>query len=81
MKNKIKVVLIMLLASTVLLGGTSVAYYNTKKFGFDENAKVISRDNEKFSFMDFDFYYEDINQYVEKFNEFTPATPYSVVLS
>lgn len=80
MKTKIQIFLIIFLSLTMLIGGTGIAYYNTKRFGFDENAKIISRDNEKFSFMDFDFYYEDIEQYMDKLSEFAPNTPYSVAL-
>lgn len=70
MKRKIAAILC---CAVVALGaGTSVAYYNTKSFGFDENTKVITYDEEKISFMDFEIYYKDISDFIDKVGTVVP---------
>ncbi len=75
-----KVFLIFFCAAIVFGAGTSIAYYNTKSLGFDENAKIVSTDNEKFTIMDFDFYYKDINEFYNKLESFLPEKSYSIAL-
>ncbi len=70
---KKKITAIFLCAAVVLLAGTGVAYKNTKTFGFDENAKVFSYDEEKFSFMDYDIYYESIENFIDKAKTVIPT--------
>lgn len=67
-----KIIAIMCCAVIVLGGGLSVAYYNTKSFGFDENAKVLSYDDEKISLLDFNIYYNDISSLIEKVGRIVP---------
>lgn len=69
---KKKIAAIMCCSIFALCIGTGVAYYNTKSFGFDENTKVLSYDNEKFSIMDFDIYYEDVSDIIEKIMKIVP---------
>lgn len=69
---KKKIAAIMCSAILVLCAGIGTAYYNTKSFGFDENTKVLSYDKEKFSIMDFDIYYEDISNIMERIMEIIP---------
>lgn len=52
--------------------GTSVAYYNTKSFGFDENAKIFSREKDKISFLDFEIYFEDVDDFFERAGKYVP---------
>ncbi|MGN0522094.1 MAG: hypothetical protein ACI4IQ_05590 [Eubacterium sp.] len=70
---KFKIFAIMMCAVIALGVGTAVAYYNTKSFGFDENTKIISKDDEKFSFMDFEFYYNDVNDFFNKAKQYIPT--------
>lgn len=72
---KRKVFAIFLTAFTVLTIGISAAYYNTKTFGFDENAKIFSRDKEKISFLDYEIYYKDIDDFVVRAREYLPEKP------
>lgn len=58
-----KIAAILICAAIVLTGAISVAYYNTKTFGFDENAEIVSKDNEKISFLDYNIYYKDIDYF------------------
>lgn len=70
MKRKIAAIMC---CFVIALGvGTSIAYYNTKSFGFDENAKVVDYDNEKITFMDFHIYYDDISDFIEKVGTIIP---------
>jgi hypothetical protein len=57
----------------VALGiGVSVAYYNTKSLGFDENTKLFDYDDEKVTFMDFDIYYEDVSNVIYNVSKYIP---------
>lgn len=67
-----KITVIMCCAAIALCAGISVAYYNTKSFGFDDSATVISYDSEKISFMDFDIYYEDISDFIDSVGRIIP---------
>ncbi len=70
MKGKI---ISIFLCFTLVFGiGIGVAYYNTRTYGFDEDAKVISYDKEKFSILDYDIYYEDINDIIDKAKQYVP---------
>lgn len=69
---KRKIAAIMCCAVIALGVGTSIAYYNTKSFGFDENTKIISYDKEKISFMDFSIYYEDVSDFIDKVSTVIP---------
>ena len=72
MKNKSKVFLILALNFVMLCAGTGVAYHNTKTFGFDENARLVTVDNEKIMLMDFEINYNDIKIFFDKINDFVP---------
>lgn len=67
-----KIILIMLCSAIVLVAGTSVAYYNTKSFGFDDRATIVTRDDEKITFLDFEIYYKDINNIYNKIQDIVP---------
>lgn len=70
---KFKIFAIFFSAAIALGIGTSVAYYNTKSFGFDENTKIISKDDEKICVMDFELYYNDIDNFFEKAKRYLPT--------
>ncbi len=69
---KFKIFAIMLSACVVLVGGISVAYYNTKSLGFDDEVYIVSRDNEKISVLDYDFYYKDLSDAYNKLKSIIP---------
>lgn len=76
MKGKI---FVLLLCATIALGaGVSVAYYNTRTFGFDKDAKVVEKFDDKIKILDFDIYYDDANKILEKAMKYVPKT-HSVV--
>ncbi|MBR2134489.1 MAG: hypothetical protein IJ851_07260 [Eubacterium sp.] len=80
MKNKTKVIIILMLNFAFLVAGTGVAYYNTKSFGFDESAKLVYADDEKFTYMDFSIYYKDIKPYYNKLRQYLPEKSLSTTL-
>lgn len=69
---KKKIALILCCSLFAMIVGTSIAYYNTKSFGFDENTTLIEYDEEKFTFMDFNIYYKDISNFLEKVGTVVP---------
>lgn len=73
---KLKILSVILCFALVFIGGISVAYYNTKTFGFDENAKVFSYDDKKFSLFDYSIYYDDVDSAVEKVRNLMPEKQY-----
>lgn len=78
MKGKI---ISIFLCFTLVFGiGISVAYYNTRTYGFDEDAKVLSYDEEKFSILDYDIYYEDINDIIDKAKKYVPKEHHTMNL-
>lgn len=76
-----KITALMCCALLVLCGGLSVAYYNTKSFGFDENAKVLSYDEEKISLMDFEIYYDDISFFIDEVGKIIPEKTHTVFIN
>lgn len=67
-----KIFLIALCSVVLLTVGITVAYYNTKSFGFDEDVKIIHRDDEKISIMDYVIYYDDIDKVYSKLKTVVP---------
>ncbi len=69
---KKKIAAIICCAAIALCGGLSVAYYNTKSFGFDENTKIASTDDDKITIFDFNIYYNDIDNALKKVQKYMP---------
>lgn len=66
-------VLVMLLVTGIILGaGVSVAYYNTKSFGFDEDAVLVSIDENSITFFDFKIYFSDVNEIYNETKKYIP---------
>lgn len=76
---KKKIIALMCCAAITFGVGLSIAYYNTKTFGFDENTKVITYDDEKITFMDYSVYYDDVTEFVEKVGTVIPKKSRTVV--
>lgn len=67
-----KIIALLCCSTLVFCCGLGIAYYNTKSFGFDENAKIFSYDEEKFSVMDFEIYYDDISYFIDEVGKIIP---------
>ncbi len=77
---KKKITAIMCCAVIALGAGLSIAYYNTKSFGFDENAKVVEYDDKKVSFMDFDIYYKDVSDFIDRVSTIIPQNSHTIFI-
>lgn len=62
---KFKVFLIMLSSIIALTAGTAVSYYNTKTFGFDEDAKIVSHNEKSITVYDYTVQYDDVKRVVK----------------
>lgn len=70
--KKHPVFLTLFLALTILGAGVSVAYYNTKSFGFDEDAVLIKIENESITFLDFKIYFSEIEKIYNETKKYIP---------
>lgn len=62
-----------LLTATLIVGvGASVAYYNTKSFGFDEDTVIFSRDDDGITVFDSKIYYKDIEEFYDSTKYYVP---------
>ena len=71
-KMKKKIFAIFLCFSVIFCVGIGVAYYNTKSFGFEDDVKIVERDDEKIKILDFNIYYDDIDSAFNKARKFVP---------
>ena len=79
-KTGVKLCALFVSAALALSGGVAVAYYNTKTIGFDSEAKVFSRDNDKISVLDFDIYYKNIENTMDNISSFLPEKVITIAL-
>ncbi len=71
-------VAIMVFVSLLIVSvGASVAYYNTKSFGFDEDAVIFKQENDGFTVFDYKIYYDDIKSYYNETKKYVPGKSYS----
>ena len=75
--KKHPVFLTLLLGFVILFAGSSVAYYNTKSYAFDEDAVLFSVDNEGISAFDYKIYYKDIENFYNTTSPYMPREAYS----
>ncbi len=66
------VFLLSLICSILLTIGVSIAYYNTKTFGFDEDAALLTFSDEGVKVMDYYVDYEKARKIVDKASEYIP---------
>lgn len=75
--KKHPVFLTLLLGFVIVFAGSSVAYYNTKSYAFDEDAVIFYRDNEGISVFDYKIYYKDIEDFYNTTSKYMPRQAYS----
>ncbi len=78
MKNRTKISLIFALSAVLIVAGVCTAYYNTKTFGFDADAKLISKNGTSLTVLDFEMEFADADYYLEKIEKIFPDEPISV---
>lgn len=79
-KTGLKLCALFISAALALSAGVAVAYYNTKTIGFDSEAKIFSRDDDKISVLDFDIYYENIEKTMDSISSFLPENVITIAL-
>lgn len=75
MKRKIAAIFVFF--GILFCTGVGTAYYNTRSYGFEQDANVIARDDEKITILDFNIYYEDIDEVLEKAKKIMPQKHYT----
>lgn len=75
--KKHPVAAIVILAILIVAAGASVAYYNTKSFGFDEDAVIFLQEDDGFTLFDYKVYYSDVEEFYENSKGYMPDEMYS----
>lgn len=70
--KKMLVAGIMMVFAAILFFGSSIAYYNTKSFGFDEDAIFYKRTENSIIFLDKEIKYEEINYVFDEAQKYVP---------
>ncbi len=70
--KKMLVTGIMMVFAAILFFGSSIAYYNTKSFGFDEDAIFYKRTATSIIFLDKEIKYEEINYVFDEAQKYVP---------
>ena len=78
MKNKTKISLILSLNAIILITGLSIAYCNTKTFGFDADARLASVNREGITVMDYELDYATVEEIIEKTEKIIPENSISI---
>ena len=69
---------IIIVSILIVFVGSSVAYYNTKSFGFDEDAVLFKQENDGFTLFDYKIYYEDVDYIYNEAKEYVPDEIYTL---
>ena len=75
--KKHRVAAIVFIAILIVAAGASVAYYNTKSFGFDEDAVIFLQEEDGFTLFDYKVYYSDVEEFYDTTKEYMPNEAYS----
>ena len=75
--KKHPVAAIVFIAILIVTAGASVAYYNTKSFGFDEDAVIFLQEDDGFTLFDYKVYYSDVEEFYETSKGYMPDEMYS----
>lgn len=77
--KKFKIFLVVLASFVILFAGSSIAYYNTKSFGFDEDAVFFQQNDDGIVFLDWEIKYKDIDNALTAAGEYMPDEAYTTV--
>ncbi len=75
--KKHPIFLTLFLAFIILGAGVSVSYYNTKSFGFDEDAVLIKIEDDSVTLLDFQIYFSDVEKIYNETKKYIPKEFYS----
>lgn len=69
----------MIIVSVLIVSvGASVAYYNTKSFGFDEDAVIFRQEEDGITLFDYKIYYDDVKHIYVETKEYIPDRSYTL---
>ena len=76
--KKHPVACIIMLSLFIVTIGSSVAYYNTKSLGFDEDAVIYKQEEDGFTLFDFKIRYTDIENIYNETKNYVPNNTYTL---
>lgn len=69
----------MIMVSVLIVSvGASVAYYNTKSLGFDEDAVIFKQEEDGITLFDYKIYYDDVEHIYNETKEYIPDRSYTL---
>lgn len=71
----------MMMSAIILTAGISVAYYNTRSLAFEGTPVIASEDDEKYTFLDFYIYKDDIMSAKKKLVQLIPDKTINIVFN
>ena len=77
--KKFKIFLVVLASFAILFAGSSLAYYNTKIFGFDEDYVIFQQNEDGIVFLDWEIKYKDIDNVLTEAGKYLPSESYTTV--
>lgn len=75
--KKHPVAVMIFLSLLIVTAGSSVAYYNTKSFGFDEDAVIFLREQDGITVFDYKIYYDDLEHIYNETKKYIPEKVYT----
>ena len=76
--KKHPVALIIIASLLIVTVGSSVAYYNTKSFGFDEDAVIFKQEEDGFTLFDYKINYDDIEYIYNETKAYVPDNTFTL---
>lgn len=69
---------VIIVSILIVAFGSSVAYYNTKSFGFDEDAVIFKQEDDGFTLFDYKINYDDIDYIYNETKKYVPNDSYTL---
>lgn len=69
---------IIIVSILILFVGSSIAYYNTKSLGFDEDAVLFKQEDDGFTLFDYKIYYDDVDYIYNEAKSYVPDEVYTL---
>lgn len=69
---------VIIVSILIVAFGSSVAYYNTKSFGFDEDAVIFKQEDDGFTLFDYKINYDDIDYIYNETKKHVPSDSYTL---
>ena len=69
---------IIIVSILIVFVGSSIAYYNTKSLGFDEDAVLFKQEDDGFTLFDYKIYYDDVDHIYNEAKGYVPDRVYTL---